>query len=248
MPCVKRFLLVLMLLMPWKAHAQGYREAMDALEAWDYEKAFQILLPLAEQSRAGPAQFELARLYQNGTGVEPDLEKAVYWFRRSAMSPYLPAWVEMGFAYQVGLGVPQSDALAAHWMRLAADQSNEIAELALSRMIRDGRAPGDLQEAFELCIEAAEQDYGLAQWQAGLMYRDAIGNLGDSAQALKWLLLAARHRDWNIAEQIALSADLRLAQAAVDPADRVLVEKEARCWQSINIPPRRRLHLAECGD
>ena len=48
-----------------------------------YEKAYETLLPLAEDGN-DEAQFFIGLMYYRGEHVECDVEKAAYWFKRAA--------------------------------------------------------------------------------------------------------------------------------------------------------------------
>ena len=57
-----------------------FENAADAFEREDYETAYKLFLPLAEQGDAG-AQFNLGGIYDNGQGVPQDYEEAEKWYR-----------------------------------------------------------------------------------------------------------------------------------------------------------------------
>ena len=57
-------------------------DAVQAYEDRDFKKAYELLLPLA-QSNSDEAQYFLGLLYYDGDGVEKDMQKAIYWFKRA---------------------------------------------------------------------------------------------------------------------------------------------------------------------
>ena len=65
-------------------------KAFDAYSKEDYETAFQIIKPLAEQGSA-QAQYRLGVLYGQGKGVEQDYTQAVYWYRKAVNQGYANA-------------------------------------------------------------------------------------------------------------------------------------------------------------
>ena len=58
-------------------------DAVDALEGEDYETAYKLFLPLAEQGNA-EGQFNLGRMYAKGQGVPQDYKEAFRLFRLAA--------------------------------------------------------------------------------------------------------------------------------------------------------------------
>ena len=60
-----------------------FENAEDAFEQEDYETAYKLYLPLAEQGHA-ESQSILGLMYKNGQGVPDDIKEAVKWFRLSA--------------------------------------------------------------------------------------------------------------------------------------------------------------------
>ena len=57
--------------------ARDLEDAAAAYKSGDYEKAFWLLKPLAEQGHAG-SQFNLGSMYKDGYGVPKDNAKAVH--------------------------------------------------------------------------------------------------------------------------------------------------------------------------
>ena len=55
-------------------------DGVGAAKSGDFQKAFQIWKPLAEQGHVR-AQFSLGVMCYNGKGVPEDNAKAVYWYR-----------------------------------------------------------------------------------------------------------------------------------------------------------------------
>ena len=53
------------------------------------------------------AQYNLALLYANGSGVEKNDPEAIKWFRKSAQAGFPQAQRNLGFCYQEGRGVEQ---------------------------------------------------------------------------------------------------------------------------------------------
>ena len=60
-----------------------WKKACEAFDAGDWEAAFRLLKPLAEQGYAD-AQHSLGWLYHNRQGVAQDYKEAVKWYRLAA--------------------------------------------------------------------------------------------------------------------------------------------------------------------
>ena len=81
------------------------------------------------------AQFDLAKAYTLGTGVEKDSVKALAWLQKSAGQNYVGAEYALGRMYQQGIGIPKDQHEAAKWFRKAAKQPNKEAQARLSEML-----------------------------------------------------------------------------------------------------------------
>ena len=61
---------------------QQFQQSLEAKERGDYQTAFKLLLPLAEQGYAS-AQFNLGVMYASGQGVKQDDEHAKEWLGKA---------------------------------------------------------------------------------------------------------------------------------------------------------------------
>ena len=143
------FLLMLSLTAPVAA---GQLEVgMAAHDRGDYESAFRLWQPLAEQGDAD-AQTLLGIMYSEGRGVPQDDAAAAKWYRLAAEQDYASAQRNLGVMYYNGQGVPQ-DYIQAHiWFNLAAsegdDKSREVRDLVAKIM-----TPDQIAEAQRLARE-----------------------------------------------------------------------------------------------
>ncbi|GAA4649596.1 hypothetical protein GCM10023116_18700 [Kistimonas scapharcae] len=69
------------------------------------------------------AQYNLARLYENGNGVIKDYQKAFYWYEKSASQGFALAQYNFAHMYDIGKGIPQNFKKAAYWYEKAAKQN-----------------------------------------------------------------------------------------------------------------------------
>jgi TPR repeat protein len=74
------------------------------------------------------AQRNLGFCYENGTGVQQDLEKAVEWYTKAAEQGYAMAQNDLGFCYESGTGVQQDLARIAVLSLLCIDRLVAVGE------------------------------------------------------------------------------------------------------------------------
>ena len=105
--------------------AQQFQQGFEATTRGDYQTAFKLWLPLAEQGNVN-AQFNLGVMYANGRGVKQDDIEAVKWYRKAAEQGHAPAQALLGLAYLLGKGVQLNKALAKEWFGKACDNGEKI--------------------------------------------------------------------------------------------------------------------------
>lgn len=71
---------------------------------------------------------KLGKVYLNGDGVKPDLEKAFGYYKTAADGGYVEAFYYVGTCYYYGNGVPEDKALAKSWIQKAADAGDKNAD------------------------------------------------------------------------------------------------------------------------
>lgn len=86
------------------AQETQFQQGLEAANKNDFETAFKLWLPLAEQGTVS-AQFNLGNMYFNGQGVKQDYFEAVKWFRTAADQGDGFALGALGFSYLSGEGV-----------------------------------------------------------------------------------------------------------------------------------------------
>lgn len=100
--------------------------------AQEYEEAAGWFLTAAMQGDA-EGQYELARLYELGNGLEKDNAKASYWYRRAAAKNDIKSAKVLALAYRVGrlgidINLDQAKAWDAKAKRMEAVKAKEVAE------------------------------------------------------------------------------------------------------------------------
>ncbi len=185
-------LFVLFLAAASSAHAQSYRDGLQAFRAGQAEKAYEIWNPLAESGDA-LAQFGLALIYERGSETIPqDLDAAVKWYELAAVQGVAAAQNNLGHMYSQGLGVQQDKARAVELWREAAKAGHSTAyyNLGLAYFRGDGTEKNEI-EATQWFAQAADAGLKDGQFAIGEMYRLGIGTERNESRALGWYKLAA---------------------------------------------------------
>lgn len=96
-------------------------EAMKAYDHGEYERALQLLRPLAENG-SSEAQCMVGSIYHLSLGVPCDGDEAVKWYRRAAEQGHPVALNNLGTLYRTGLpGVPIDNQQAGECYRKAVE-------------------------------------------------------------------------------------------------------------------------------
>ena len=176
----------------------AFINAVDALERDDYETAYKLFLPLAEQGNVD-GQRNLGVFYYLGQGVPQDYKEAEKWWELAAEQGDVDAQYNLGLMHLGELGGMHDKEEAEKWMRLSAEQGNADAQFTLGLMHLGELGetedyPGeteDHKEAGKWMKLSAEQKNADAQCLLGDMYLEGMGVTEDYAEAIKWWKLAA---------------------------------------------------------
>jgi TPR repeat protein len=141
------------------AAADAITEGLGAYQLGDYERAYELWRPLAEQGNVR-ARFQLGLLFAEGQGVARNPVKAAFWFREAAQAGYAPAQHRLALMYYQGAGVPQDLSQAVAWWRLAGRQGSPEALFNLGGLNHLGQGlPQDLDRAEQLYRAAARRGH-----------------------------------------------------------------------------------------
>jgi len=113
------------------------QKGIDAYEKGDYATALEEFKPLAEQGYAD-AQFGLALMYYEGTGVPQDHKEAIKWYTKAAEQGDADAQYSLAWVFDRGIEVPQDYKEAVKWYTKAAEQGHASAQYNLAWMYYDG--------------------------------------------------------------------------------------------------------------
>ena len=84
------------------------------------------------------AQFNVALIYEDGTELPQDYEKAVYWYRKAAHQGHAVAQYSLALLLSKGLGSFRDTRAASAWYRMAAEQGHQRAQFNLAVMYENG--------------------------------------------------------------------------------------------------------------
>lgn len=138
------------------------------------------------------AQTDLGYAYDNGVGVAPDGQAAVYWYKKAAEQGFAIANFNLGTLYLGGRHVAQDYAQAAIYFQSAAAGNHATAQLELGRMYRYGVLDGvDTDRAIKYFEASASQGNAAAAANLGDMHFRGIGFAKDEDKGKRMLFDAA---------------------------------------------------------
>lgn len=133
-----------------------YNQGVKKIEAKDPTG----LEPLRKAATMGyaPAQFYLAKLYENGeAGLKKDPAEARRWTEKAAQGGDRQAMHNLAYDYFEGLGGPRNLTTSADWFRRAADQGNPDSQYNLAQLYEQGfGVPQNSAEAYKWYLIAAK--------------------------------------------------------------------------------------------
>jgi len=139
------------------------------------------------------ADFQMAKNYLDGVGVEKDPAKAFSLMEKAAKQGHAAAQAGLGYFYAKGISVPVNADDAVVWFRKSAEQGYPKAQVNLGQMMRTGSGTPKDVEGGMIWIQKAS-DGGLPEGQFALGEIYFLGDdLGapDYPKAFPLLLKAA---------------------------------------------------------
>lgn len=183
-----------------------FEEGTAAYEEEDFDRAFEIMLPLAEAGDRD-AQTVIGGMYYLGRGVERDPERAIEWYRLAAKQGQ-----EIAQNNLANLLLDEDPEEAIEWMHVAAEKGLPFAESSLGDIYSGSiNLPGlkrsvlNNVEAVKWYMRAGEQNYPIACHRLGDMYATGQGVEQDEAEALKWYEKAAEE-DYSTSQRLLAQA------------------------------------------
>lgn len=226
--------LSLLLLAAARTAAAGpLEDGIAAYNARDFDKAVELLWPLAEKGNDPQAQEKIGRLYHRGKGLPKDAAKAAEWYLKAAQQGDAPAAARLGSMYWIGDGVARDPAQAATWYALGAAKGNALAQVGIGYMSMQGSGtPIDFKAAAGWFAKSAEQGDASAMLALGTLFELGKGVPQDVVQAYKWYALATvddGEYEQELFDRASRSRD-ELARK-ITPAQVEEGEREARQWK-----------------
>jgi len=173
------------------SHAGQLEEGKAAFEKREYQKAFALLLPLAEGSNTF-AQISIGYMLSQGLGVGKNEREAIRWYEKAALKGDSDAQYNIGSMHETGRGTKQDFKKALEWYSRSAEQGNKFAQEKLASLYYNGNGVEvDYQKAIHWYSKSAEQGYSQAQNLLGMMYYYGLGTKKDLDKAYKWVVMAA---------------------------------------------------------
>jgi TPR repeat protein len=131
------------------AFAGPYEDGKAAYDRKDYQTAYTLLLPLAEQGNT-LAQLQVGYMDFEGWGTPKDGAAAQAWWLKAAGQGNARAQSNLGRMYEFGWGgVAKDDAVAFGWYLKGAELGDNIAQVRLAKMYEEGRGvEKDLTQAY----------------------------------------------------------------------------------------------------
>jgi TPR repeat protein len=136
------------------ASPEKFAEGVQAYDAGDYKKAYDIWVDCAQNDVA--AMRNVALMLRKGEGVEKDPAKAREYLERAAKAGLPTAQADLGEMLLNGEGGPADPQEALPWLQLAAAASHPVAQYELGQMYEAGQVvPADLKLAKQYYAAAA---------------------------------------------------------------------------------------------
>ena len=153
-------------------------------------------LTLTAETGDPESQFELARLYDEGDGVDENNATAVDWYRKAAEQSYAKAQGYLSEMYFLGEGVEVDDEQGVYWARKAADQGDALGQNNVGFGYESGRGlTMDKSKAVDWYRKSAEQGLAMGQVNLARMYDEGEGVAENDEKAVEWFKKAADQGD-----------------------------------------------------
>jgi hypothetical protein len=179
-------------------------------------------------------QFQVGFMHRHGIVVEKDYVLAIEMFERAAKGGYAPAHAELGYMHAQGEGMPVNRGRAVTLLTRAGVEGGIPSALFSAGILvrQDNDYPGDTAAvALELLGMAAGMDFAPAMVALATMLQSGDGGDVDRVEALKWHLLASRHRDGEAAIRGLAQAWIPRLDATMSPAERAEARARADAWK-----------------
>ena len=178
------------------------------------------------------AQYEVARRYGKGLGIQKSAAISVKWYEKSAKAGYAPAIYRLATMYERGKGVRKDYKHAMKLYISAADKGNVKAMHNLAVLYTGGNlGKTDYPNAINWYEKAAQFGVKDSQFNLAIIYQNGMGGQLNIAKAYKWYSLAALAGD-NEAKDM-----LKGLRQELSGVQKKQLEYNIRSWKA-KIPDR----------
>lgn len=134
-----------------------------------------------EAAKGNPtAQYNLARMYHKGEGVEANSKKASEWYAKASENGNADAQYILGVMYRIGDGVPIDKIKAFHLISQSAEQGFAWAQYVLGEIYQKGEGvAADKKKALLWYNKAADNGNPKALLTLGLIYENRENKKSD---------------------------------------------------------------------
>ncbi|MBO1926636.1 sel1 repeat family protein [Thiomicrorhabdus sp. 6S2-11] len=196
---MKRFLsLITSLIIGFAGNAfAGYDEGFKAFQEGDFQTALREIEPLAKQGDAN-AQNMLGTMFNQGLGVQQNVQSAIYWYELAAKAGDLTALQNLGTMFLYGDGVKADYARALNYFNTAANRNDKAAQYYLGIMYENGYGiKQDYRQARQWYQKSADQNYYQSYYPLARLYLNGEGGEKNVTLAMNLLKIGADKREPN---------------------------------------------------
>ena len=173
------------------------------------------------------AQYEVARRYGKGMGVQKSAAISVEWYEKSARAGYAPAIYRLATMYERGNGVRKDYKHAMKLYISAADKGNVKAMHNLAVLYTGGNlGKTDYLNAINWYEKAAHFGVKDSQFNLAIIYQNGMGGQHNIEKAYKWYSLAALAGDNEAKDML---KELRQELSGVQQKQ---LEQNIRSWKA----------------
>ncbi len=115
-----------------------FQRGVVAYDKGDFETAFKIWLPLAQQADLA-AMRNVGLMLREGKGTARDPKRALWFYEEAGSKGFTLAQVNAAFMHMKGDGVPKNLEAAAFWFHAASLAGSPIAEYNLAVLYESGQ-------------------------------------------------------------------------------------------------------------
>jgi TPR repeat protein len=161
----------------------------------DYKEAVKLYQKASDQGDRG-GQHNLAVMYRDGLGVEKDIDKALYWFKKAGNQDYLVSQTSVGdILYYGRYGAKKDYAEALNWYKKAAYLNDVNSQYTIAFMYDHGQGTTfNWKEAFKWYTKAANQGHSASKRNLGEFYFFGVGGVSKNITKAKQLFREAANK------------------------------------------------------